>query len=318
MNLKEFEKIIKEMEFNSFHVAVQYEEDLNKKELKQNELIQLIKETHPKAVIEKQFPDLLILFNSKSDLFELQIKPIYIYGKYSKFSRELPQTIHYCFKCKGKGCKKCNHSGKQSINSIQEILEKELFNEFNSNESKFHGAGREDKNVRMLGQRKFVFELINPKKRFLDLNKLEKKINLNNKELIETKLIDYVDKTMVAEIKEKKTDKKYSALIEFTEKLNEKTLNELNKNMKKEFLIKQQTPNRSIKSRANLLREKKIELIEFKKISEKEIQLKLICESGTYVKEFISGDEQRTTPSIASIIGIECICKELDVLEIIE
>ncbi|MBN2127698.1 MAG: hypothetical protein JW703_04925, partial [Candidatus Diapherotrites archaeon] len=303
MNPKEFEKIIKELEFNSFHIAVQYEEDLTKKEAKQNELIELIKENHPKAVIDKQFPDVLFLFNSKSDLFELQIKPVYIYGKYSKFSRELPQTIHYCFKCKGKGCKKCSNTGKQSDNSIQEIMEKKLLNEFNSKESKFHGAGREDKNVRMLGKREFVFELINPKKRFLDLNQLEKKINSNNSGLIEVQLINYVDKVMVAEVKSGKDSKKYSALIEFTEELAESAIKQLNSFLKKEILVKQQTPNRSMESRADLMREKKVELIEFKKISEKEIQLELICESGTYVKEFISGDEQRTNPSIASITG---------------
>jgi tRNA pseudouridine synthase 10 len=41
------------------------------------------------------------------------------------------------------------------------------------------------------------------------------------------------------------------------------------------------------------------------------------CQHGTYVKEWISGDEGRTTPSLASLLGVGARCRQLDVEEIL-
>lgn len=50
----------------------------------------------------------------------------------------------------------------------------------------------------------------------------------------------------------------------------------------------------------------------------REIESIIVCDGGCYVKELISGDEGRTSPSIAETVGIKAYCKELDVLEIEE
>ncbi len=44
--------------------------------------------------------------------------------------------------------------------------------------------------------------------------------------------------------------------------------------------------------------------------------LTLETESGTYIKELISGDNGRTKPNISEMIGIPCEVTELDVIEI--
>jgi tRNA pseudouridine synthase 10 len=41
------------------------------------------------------------------------------------------------------------------------------------------------------------------------------------------------------------------------------------------------------------------------------------CEHGTYVKEWISGEDGATSPSLSDIAGVPCRCVELDVLEVI-
>ena len=38
--------------------------------------------------------------------------------------------------------------------------------------------------------------------------------------------------------------------------------------------------------------------------------------SGTYIKELISGDDGRTSPSLSSLLGVPCECIALDVIEI--
>lgn len=42
----------------------------------------------------------------------------------------------------------------------------------------------------------------------------------------------------------------------------------------------------------------------------------LQVESGTYVKELVSGDGGRTRPSLSAVLGVPCRCEALDVLEI--
>jgi len=42
------------------------------------------------------------------------------------------------------------------------------------------------------------------------------------------------------------------------------------------------------------------------------------AEHGTYIKEWVSGDEGRTTPSLGDLVGTNCLCRELDVLDILE
>ena len=44
--------------------------------------------------------------------------------------------------------------------------------------------------------------------------------------------------------------------------------------------------------------------------------LSLEAESGTYIKELVTGDDGRTKPNITEIIGGSCEVIELDVMEI--
>jgi len=46
--------------------------------------------------------------------------------------------------------------------------------------------------------------------------------------------------------------------------------------------------------------------------------LRLLTESGTYVKEFISGDNGRTSPSLAAELGVACVVTALDVVRVLD
>ena len=46
------------------------------------------------------------------------------------------------------------------------------------------------------------------------------------------------------------------------------------------------------------------------------LELRVLCQHGTYVKEWISGDEGRTTPSLSSMLSVPCRCDLLDVEEV--
>jgi tRNA pseudouridine synthase 10 len=68
--------------------------------------------------------------------------------------------------------------------------------------------------------------------------------------------------------------------------------------------------------RADLERKREVKEIRWKFINPKTIELKIKCSAGLYVKELVSGDEGRTKPSVAEILGVPAKVKELDVIKI--
>ena len=57
-------------------------------------------------------------------------------------------------------------------------------------------------------------------------------------------------------------------------------------------------------------------LIEIMEDGSTEVEITLRCESGTYVKETIHGDNGRTQPSVASLLKAKCEVMWLDVGDI--
>ena len=80
--------------------------------------------------------------------------------------------------------------------------------------------------------------------------------------------------------------------------------------------IQQFTPTRVAHRRAHTIRERKVYSCTIESVEDSIARLTLETESGTYVKELISGDQGKTTPSISSLVGFPCIVQELDVIEI--
>ena len=83
---------------------------------------------------------------------ELDIRSHYLYGRYRKLEREIPQTRWPCRVCKERGCEKCNGTGQQYPHSVQSLIGDPLIEIYDSTEHAFHGMGREDIDVRCLGR----------------------------------------------------------------------------------------------------------------------------------------------------------------------
>ena len=81
-------------------------------------------------------------------------------------------------------------------------------------------------------------------------------------------------------------------------------------------IISQRTPKRVAHRRADKIRHKKIIDIKIEDLKMNEATLIIKAESGTYIKELITGDEGRTTPSLAELAGVEMKVEKLDVIGI--
>jgi tRNA pseudouridine synthase 10 len=275
-------------------------------------------ETRMAKVAEFRTPDVVAVIDVRFGHVELDIAPVFIYGRYRKFSREIPQTRWPCRVCQGKGCKRCEGTGKMYQNSVQEIIGSVLLEEAEGADHFFHGMGREDIDARMLGTgRPFVLEVSEPKRRHLDLERVTSVINENGAGLAAFSGLRPSTREEVRQIKAAAPDKVYLAEVRVQGKVNKDRVNEVVQSLS-QARITQQTPTRVAHRRADLARQRAVHELQVTEIGEDHFILKLRTESGTYVKEFVSGDNGRTVPSISAELGMLCEVTALDVLQVID
>jgi len=339
-----------ELEYDSFLIGSKISKSIIENDEKINELIQIedpenIKkeinrsigeylEEHLKKEVNFENSDVVMIIdlrnslptsNENNDSLEnsyldevkvrIQINPIFIEGRYLKLVRNIPQTKWPCRRCKGKGCEACNFTGKMYEESVEELISGIVLKETKGMISKFHGAGREDIDVRMLGSgRPFVLEIKEPKKRQLDLDTLQKKVNEYSKDKTEYRNLKFVQKSRKAEIKvsSPNTFKTYRALVECDDEISIEELAKL-QSLK---IICQQTPKRVSHRRADKIRKKEVKELSTNLINSKSFEMIIKTQGGLYIKELISGDDDRTKPNVSDLLKIKSICKQLDVIEV--
>jgi tRNA pseudouridine synthase 10 len=247
---------------------------------------------------------------------------VFVEGRYRKLTRDLPQTVFFCPECKGHprrrlGCARCEGFGKLTRDSVQELVGWVIGAAFKTRRNKFHGAGREDLDVRMLGEgRPFVFELENPKVLDVDLAAVEAEINRRNEGRLEIRGLHWADKSRVRVLKEEPHAKEYEALVALDGPVEPALFAPL---VGRRLQVVQQTPARVAHRRADKERERWIEFLAFEPVSDaNELRVRLRTEHGTYVKEAIHGEGGATRPSLSELLGVACVCRELDVLAILD
>jgi tRNA pseudouridine synthase 10 len=245
---------------------------------------------------------------------------VFLESRYRKHERGLPQTIFYCPECKGhrrkrNGCQRCDGFGKLTRDSVQELLGRHILPAFKGRYGKFHGAGREDIDVLMLGKgRPFIYEVVAARMLDVDLEELHQKIQQRCAERIDIDPFLRVAKDRVAYWKESKFDKVYRlratpgaevGVASIQARIGEPTT------------IMQRTPQRVAFRRADLQRERQVTILSVEKLDSGQLELEVRCQHGTYVKEWVSGDDGRTQPSLTELLKTACACDQLDVLEIL-
>ena len=244
----------------------------------------------------------------------LDLAPIFIKGRYNKLSREIPQTIWPCRMCHGKGCSRCNGTGKMYQTSVQEIIGNIALDMCQGNEHFFHGMGREDIDALCLGEgRPFVLEISQPKRRDIDLDELE--LLANQSELAQYHGLQFTERGEVQRTKTATPSKTYRVSVKADSKVNKERVVEVALSFKNVHL-NQRTPKRVEHRRADLVRDREILWVEAEVTGDDTFNLTLETESGTYVKEFVSGDDGRCVPSFSQALGIQCYVQTLDVIAI--
>ncbi|KAH6568874.1 hypothetical protein BASA62_005241 [Batrachochytrium salamandrivorans] len=245
---------------------------------------------------------------------------IYIAGRYCKLQRGISNSPWVI-------------GGKRlTEHSVEELIGSHIDKFFDAGCHKFSSAGREDADVLMLGTgRPFYFELINPRRSIAsesELADLQRLINSSNIDMVSVCDLQIVTKDSTSIMKDSASSKSksYSCVVEFVEPVSLETLEGIASQT--DIAVSQRNPSR-VPRRADLVRSKVIETIMFEplqmqafqegdtKEGVKTVRVNLKTSAGTYVKEFVHGDEGRTEPCLASLTkSSSARVVELDVLEI--
>ena len=256
----------------------------------------------------------------------------YLKGRYLKFSREMPQTL---WLLEG-GVRK----GKASV---EEVISEPVKEWSKSENVVLMGSGREDMDVRMLGNgRPFLLQVNDPRKvpeeegGQEEVAALQATINaktgLNREGDVMVRELSVSDRRQVKIMHAGAAEKQkvYACRVWVGGKVGREMLRK-SLEMKKALVVQQMTPIRVLHRRALLTRPKVIYEMRCEdiKVVEKEgeegreggregegmteegveeaqgtyFTLHLRTAAGTYIKEFVHGDMGRTRPNVGSLLG---------------
>ncbi len=260
-------------------------------------------------------PHLSFIVNLETGEIRSSILSLYVYGRYRKLVRGIPQTRWPCRSCGGSGCEQCSFTGKQYPESVEELIAPLFLTAADGNEAHLHGAGREDIDARMLGNgRPFVLEIASPRRRDIDLVALARETNAAAAGKVEIGPLRFVGRETVALVKEIHAEKTYRALVSFSEAIEQQALSNAVASLV--GVIEQRTPRRVLHRRADLVRPRRLLDAKETFLSHDKAELVLHGEGGLYVKELVSGDCGRTVPNLSEQLGVPAMITELDVIDV--
>jgi tRNA pseudouridine synthase 10 len=168
----------------------------------------------------------------------------------------------------------------------------------------------------MLGTgRPFVIEIEEPRRRTVDTDRLQSDINAFAEGKVEVEGLRLATHDMVERVKRHDASKRYSAQVAFDDDVDAESFADALAELDG-ATIEQETPNRVDHRRASKVRTREVYEIEGELEGAQTATVEVHGEGGLYIKELISSDEGRTTPSLAGLLGVGAEVTALDVLRV--
>jgi tRNA pseudouridine synthase 10 len=274
------------------------------------------------AEVDFERPDVLAVVNVEDESVEVTTNSTFVYGRYRKLERGIPQTKWPCSDCNGTGtlvdspCPHCDGTGFRYPESVEQLSAPPVVEAMGGESATFHGAGREDIDALMLDTgRPFVIEVERPRDRNPDVEALEDAIDEYADGKVEVEGLRLATHEMVERVKELDARKRYRAQVEFGRPVSDDDLQAAIAELDG-ATIEQETPQRVSHRRAELVRTREVYDIEAAQEDDTHAAVEIEGEGGLYIKELVSSDEGRTEPSLAGLLGVEATVTALDVVAV--
>lgn len=269
-------------------------------------------ENRTRARQDPDQPNVVVVLDIVGGRVEVQINPVYLYGRYRKLESGLVQRVRQCPDCDGTGtvegedepisCERCAGSGR--LPSVEELVAWPLRDAMDASEVVFQTAGREDVDMLMLGTgRPFVLELKEPRHRVTDLADLETAIREPAAGRVEIDHLAFATPDIVGFVTQNSFRQRFELTLEFTDPVDELAFRDavdtldgltIRRHLRLEELAKGQRPHEVIRQLQDVVgkwRDEWTAALEFE------------VDSGIDPTSIATGDGGETEPSLAEILG---------------
>ena len=246
-----------------------------------------------KSKLDTTNPEITLKINFKDNSCKIHSRSLFMYGRYTKRKRNLPQKQTPCKNCQGKGCFSCDFHGLENFNSVEGQIAKFVIGKFNSKQVKINWIGGEDKASLISGNgRPFFVKISEPRIRRLRIKK--------QNELNGIKLHD------LRQIKNQPIDS-----VPFRSKVVVLVKSELplQNNLLKKLLIVKNNP-LVIKNQGERIVKKSIYDFKYKKLNLNTLKISMVVDGGVPLKSFI--ENSNVQPNLTELLQNRCICVQFD------
>jgi len=254
-------------------------------------------------VFERFSPDVEIVVDIVNNDVRIDIKPLYVYTRYRKILRGVSQV----------------QLRLNVITSLQKVINDNICSRLRAREAIVHASGREDTDVRMLGRgRPLVIAFIEPRRR-PEESSLREIIDLQDEPFELSSDVKIVNRRVIERLKSEASRhvKIYRALVLLAREISDEEARSLEEYFRNRQVI-QYTPRRIRRKPPKKRRVRMVYEMRVIKIHDRLLELIIKCQGGLYVKELITGDEGRTTPSVSDTLGQDAVPLLLDVLDVLD
>ncbi len=245
-------------------------------------------------------PDLTVLASLTDKQISVNVRSLWLSGKYVKLKRGLPQRSLTCEICNGLGCAGCGYRG-SSPDSIQARITNFLASTFGGETCNFVWMGSEDENslVRTPG-RPFYVEVVKPRKRFAMKDRLaqkktkvpffrSKEILIRDLELLDKKVTEIPTFEIQAKVflrKKPESPPLETGQIRAME----------SKFTKAGVSVRLSRKFRTVQKEIHWIRVKA-------KDAGESVEVKVSCDGGVPLKKLISGQDDTVSPNLGQYLG---------------
>ena len=243
-------------------------------------------------------PDLFIQANFKDESCILRAKPMFVYGRYNKKIRKLPQKQGLCRSCNGIGCHNCDFKGIENLQSIEGKISNLFIKKFDCNQVKINWIGGEDQSSLVLGKgRPFFAKILNPKRR--------------NRILRKTSDLEGV---YLSELQKLSIQPKGSIPFKSEVSITIDTKKPISSNQLKKLKILENAEIQDF-SRDKRSIKKRIYKVGYKKLGKTSFILDLFADGGISIKSLIQQSD--VVPNVSELLENQCECKKFDFKNIV-
>lgn len=254
--------------------------------------------------IRYRHADLTVVLDPLSRQITVRPRSVFVFGRYVKRVRGLPQKRAKCEYCRGHGCNVCQGTGYALTKSVESLLSAHLCALLQAPRARFSWFGGEDAESLVLGGgRPFYAEVFEPRKRSVPPG-------------IRGDVGDGVGLKHVRVIKKPEGRRGFRVTfrvqVEAEEDLDRAALTKLEQ-------VFTARPVQMLSSKRGRMVEKQVYSLKAKSLDGRRLLLRIVCAGGLNVKKFVGGLGEgvgEVTPNLSSTLGVRVVCRVFDVLKV--